>query len=83
MRRRGELAEALSAAAAHGPGPVAALAARAQVGYSVARYTASRMVARGELVKVSDDRPALLALPTPEDDSPPGQSLSFWESWPG
>lgn len=67
MRRRGDLAEALSTAAAEGPAQVTTLAARAHVGYGVARYTASRMVARGELVVLAAGRPAMLALPEPQE----------------
>ena len=67
MRRRGELAELLSAAAAQGPGSAEELGQRAQMGSSLARYTASRMVSRGELVRLSDHRPALLGLPVPDE----------------
>ncbi len=78
MRRRGDLAEAISAAASQGPAEVRELAARAQVGYSAARYTASRMLARGELCQVMTGRPAVLALPEPNE--PPLQAgLSFWD----
>ena len=78
MRRRGDLAEAISAAASQGPADVRDLAARAQVGYGAARYTASRMLARGELCLVAAGRPAVLALPEP--DEPPLQGgLSFWD----
>lgn len=61
------------------------LAARAQVGRAAAKYTASRMVARGELVVVEDGRPAVLGLP---DMSMAGDDLecafvmleaSFWD----
>jgi hypothetical protein len=85
LRRRGELAEALSQAASQGPGCVLELAARAQVGRAAAKYTASRMVARGELVVVEDGRPAVLGLP---DLSMAGDDLecafvildaSFWD----
>lgn len=63
MRPRGDITAALVCAAARGPGAVRELAARAQVGYAVARYTASRMVTRGELVVVNDTRPQQLAVP--------------------
>lgn len=63
MRPRGDITAALVGAAARGPGPVRELAARAQVGYAAACYTASRMVKRGELVVVSAARPRLLAVP--------------------
>jgi hypothetical protein len=66
LRRRGELAEALSLAAAAGPAPVRTLAERVQVGYTQARYTCSRMISRGELVVLRAQRPWLLALPLPE-----------------
>lgn len=69
MRPRGTLgpvALALRHAAQHaGPGTVEALAARAGVGYAVARYTASRMVDRGELVVLYEGRPAVLDVPAP------------------
>jgi hypothetical protein len=68
LRRRGDIAEALSAAASWGPATVRELAARAQVGYAAARYTESRMVARGELVRICTGRPALVALPDPADE---------------
>jgi hypothetical protein len=61
----GELALALRAAALESPGTVADLAGRAQVAYSAARYTASRLVERGELVVVAAGRPALLGTPAP------------------
>jgi RNA polymerase sigma factor (sigma-70 family) len=63
-------AEALSAAASRGPATVRELAQRAQVGYAAARYTESRMVARGELVRICTGRPALVALPEPADAAP-------------
>jgi hypothetical protein len=83
MRPRGELAEALSTAASRGPAPVRELAARAQVGYAAARYTASRMVQRGELVLLDDVRPALLALPLPDEGGQvpvAGELRSFWDT---
>lgn len=61
MRPRGEVSEALVRAAQAGPAPVRELAARAGVGYSVARYTATRLVDRGELVVLHGGRPAVLA----------------------
>ena len=63
-RPHGELVQALQAAAGAGPGTVRELAHRGLVGLSVARYTASRMVDRGQLVVVDAGRPAVLALPT-------------------
>jgi hypothetical protein len=62
-RPHGELVQALQAAAGAGPGTVRELAHRGLVGLSVARYTASRMVDRGQLVVVDAGRPAVLALP--------------------
>lgn len=65
MRPRGsygEVALALKQAAMEGPGPVRELAQRACVGYSVARYTCSRLVDRGELMVIEDRRPAVLAV---------------------
>lgn len=87
MRPRGsfgEVAQAMLAAAERGPGPVRELAERAQVGYDVARYTASRLVSVGELVVLDPDaRPATLARP---EDAANGVDAaldelerSFWE----
>lgn len=59
----GEIGKALVSAADHGPGTVRQLAERMCVGYDAARYTASRLVSAGALVRVSAQRPALLALP--------------------
>lgn len=59
----GEVASAMVSAAAHGPGTVAELAARACVGYGAARYTASRLVSSGALVALSAGRPAVLGAP--------------------
>lgn len=61
--RRGALAQALLDAARHGPGTVRELAARSQVAFEAARYTASRLVARGELVEVTQGKPVILAAP--------------------
>jgi hypothetical protein len=63
MRPRGEVSQALAKAAQQGPCPVRTLAERAQVGYGAARYTASRMVDRGELVVLDVGRPARLGVP--------------------
>lgn len=78
MRPRGSfgpVGQALLQAAARSPGTVTQLAERACVGYGVAARTASRFVAAGHLVRVSDERPALLAVPDsapaachPDDD---------------
>jgi hypothetical protein len=75
MRPRGELSQALVKAAEQGPGPVRALAERAQVGYGAARYTASRMVDRGELVVLQGGRPAVLGVPTAPPTAPAGDEL--------
>jgi hypothetical protein len=90
MRPRGELSQALVKAAEQGPGAVRTLAERAQVGYGAARYTASRMVDRGELVVLGAGRPALLGVPSalPEGQGATQESVdhylqflerSFWE----
>jgi hypothetical protein len=62
MRPMGDVAQAMARAAMQ-PGTVVQLAHRAQVGESVARYTASRMVDRQQLVVVQQGRPAVLAAP--------------------
>lgn len=62
-RPHGELVLALQAAAGAGPGTVRELAQRGVLGIAAARYTASRMVDRGQLVVVDASRPAVLALP--------------------
>lgn len=87
MRPRGsygEVAQALLRAADHGPGAVRTLAERAQVGYDVARYTASRLVSVGELVVLDPDaRPATLARPDDAantvDEALAELERSFWE----
>lgn len=78
-RPAGELNQALAAAARDKPGTVGELAARALVGQAVARYTASRMAARGELVPVGTvrrpgvGRPAVVyGVPQATPDAPPG-----------
>lgn len=60
MRPRGEISMALAAAAKSGPGTVADMCRRAQVGMAAGRYTASRMVDRGELVVLEAGRPAVV-----------------------
>lgn len=62
MRPYGDITLALKAAAADGAAPVRTLCERAQVGYAAGAYTASRMVARGQLVR-GEGWPAALALP--------------------
>lgn len=69
MRPAGLCAKALLQAAQRGPGDVVALAHRAQISVPVARYTASRLVARGDLSIVQAGRPAVLGLP--EADAAP------------
>lgn len=78
-RPTGELNQALAAAARDKPGTVCELAARALVGQAVARYTASRMAARGELVAVGTvrrpgvGRPAVVfGVPQATPDASPG-----------
>jgi hypothetical protein len=56
-------------AAAQGPGTAIELGNRAQVGRAAARVSASRLVARGDLVKAQDTRPAVLALPSESSGS--------------
>lgn len=70
MRPMGEISLKMLEALALGPAPVRELAQRAQVGFDVARYTATRLVERGAVVRLEQCRPAVLALP--------GQS--FWEA---
>ena len=62
MRPLGPCAKALLQAASRGPADVVQLAHRAQVSVPVARYTASRMVSRGELSVLTPGRPAVLGL---------------------
>lgn len=57
MRPLGEIALALHSAATE-PGTVRQFCERAQVAYGVGRYTASRMVQRGELVMLGEHAPA-------------------------
>lgn len=88
----GGVALALRHAATQGPGTVRALAQRAQVGYATARYTASRLCERGELVVLDGQaRPAVLAAPEALPVQPGGDTLgdalaalhaSFWGSGP-
>lgn len=76
-RPLGELALAMLQAAQQGPATVKALSWRAQVGYGSARYTASRMLARGMLVVVKQARPAVVGLPGRDAAEPctPGAEL--------
>lgn len=57
MSRRGEVARAMLQAA-WPPARVTQVCERAQVGYGVGRYTATRLVQAGELVVVSVPPPA-------------------------
>lgn len=66
MRPYGEITHALSAVWQQGPATVTQAAHRACVGLSAARYTATRMVDRGQLVVVEGSRPAVLAVPSPQ-----------------
>lgn len=78
----GDVALALQRAAASGPAPVRVLCERAQVGYAAGRYTASRLVAAGELVPVQPGRPMTLALPPAGDtlgDHLDALHRSFWD----
>lgn len=86
----GDVRVALMQAAAAGPAPVRGLAERAGVGFDLAKCTASRMVAAGDLVRLSEGRPSVLGLPTTPLAMPPAgdglgdllvaMSTSFWES---
>ena len=85
----GDVRQALAKAAEEAPGSVRELAERAQVGYSVARYTASRMLDRDELMVVEPGRPAVLAAPSCPALPPGGETLAdalqrlhrcFWDS---
>jgi hypothetical protein len=58
-RSFGEVAQALRGAASQ-PRTVRELAAASCVGLQAARYTASRLLSAGELVRVREARPALL-----------------------
>lgn len=84
-RPHGEIALALLAAAAAGPGTVRQLCERAQVGRRVGQYTGCRLVASGHLVEIEKTRlrrrgrlAAVLALPTTTCtyDAAPGADLA-------
>lgn len=78
----GDVALALRDAAVSGPAPVRVLCERAQVGYAAGRYTASRLVAAGQLVPVQTGRPMVLAVPPAGDelaDRLDALHRSFWE----
>ena len=80
-RPAGDVSRALVDAAAAGPATVRVLAEWACVGYGAARYTASRLVSRGEFVLLSTERPAVLGLetPAPVPADVPASPRSFWE----
>lgn len=88
MRPHGDIRMALLKAAEEAPGSVRELAERAQVGYTAARYTASRMLDRDELMVVEEGRPARLSAPNCPAIPPGGETLadalqrlhrSFWD----
>lgn len=82
-RPLGEVRTALMQAASLEPGTVRELAARAQVGFGAAAYTCSRLQSAGQLVRVSDGRPArLVATAASTRSSGPGwaQMLQRWSS---
>lgn len=84
MRPIGEISRVLLEAAAVQPGTVLDLAARTQVGFDAARYTATRLVQRGDLVRLSDGRPAVLGLPCQADAMPaaePAAEPAAWDGW--
>lgn len=70
-RPRGPVSAALLSAAEQGPATVRELAARAQVGYGAARYTASRLVDGLQLTVLQPGRPAVLSLPLVEPEPAP------------
>lgn len=76
MRPHGEIRTALLEAARSAPGNVRELACRAQVGFSAAKYTASRMLANDELVVLDAGRPATLAAPGCAAVPPRGETLA-------
>lgn len=90
MRPRGsfgEVGRALLSAASSGPGTVREIAQRANVGYDVAAKCASRYLASGDLVRLTEGRPAVVTTPAL---APAGETLgdhlsvlskSFWEGF--
>lgn len=86
MRPVGDISMAMCKAAEIGPGTVRDLACRAQVGYGLARCTATRLVQRGDLMVVGAQRPMVLAVPPAGDalaDALHVLHCSFWEQPPG
>ncbi len=71
----GECARALLAAAEDGPGTARELSARAQVAWGVGAYTCTRLVAAGQLQKLTEQRPQRLALPAPDTGAEAGAEL--------
>ncbi len=67
----GPVALALLEAAEAGPADVRTLAMRARVGFAVARYSASRLLAAGRLTADRTRRPWVLRVP--QADSPGGE----------
>lgn len=55
---------------------------RAQVGFTLAAVTASRMIKRGQLVRLRKSRPAIVALPAAPSSTAPhaslGAALAAW-----
>ncbi len=77
----GPVALALLDAAHAGPADAKTLAMRAHVGFAVARYTASRLVARGQLTAERGVRPALLRLPDDDAPAPEVEAARFLYDW--
>jgi hypothetical protein len=79
MRPRGEIRVALVKAFEQGPATVQAAAQRVCVGKAAASYTASRMVADGELVVVQPGKPAVFAVRQQGAGAVPGFSHASGE----
>jgi hypothetical protein len=86
MRPLGDISRALLSAAAQRPGTARELAERSLVGYGPARYTSTRLVDRGQLVRLTDAPPYVLGVAAPQ--TPCGDDLgahlqllhaSFWD----
>lgn len=79
-RPNGELCQAIAKAAAEAPGTVNDLAARALVGRRAAAYTVCRMVARGELVELRQQRARPTSKPAgvygPPEPAQPGEAAA-------